>query len=105
MNETPSTRSTEQADLSPDITSLTGRVAVVTGAAQGIGEATALTLGRFGADVAVCDKSEEGLRSTVAELEGMGRRVVSSLMDVRDPDAVDASWRWSRRNMGRSTSW
>ena len=37
MNDTPSTRSTEQTDLSPAITSLTGRVALVTGAARGIG--------------------------------------------------------------------
>jgi NAD(P)-dependent dehydrogenase (short-subunit alcohol dehydrogenase family) len=68
---------------------LTGKVALVTGAAQGIGEATALLLGRCGADLVLCDKLP-GLAETVAEAEALGRRVISSQMDVRDDDAVEA---------------
>jgi NAD(P)-dependent dehydrogenase (short-subunit alcohol dehydrogenase family) len=75
--------------ITPDTALLTDRVAVVTGAAQGIGEAIALTYARFGAHVSVCDKLPEGLATTVADIEGLGRRVVSEEMDVRDDDAVE----------------
>ena len=77
-------------DVSPAGMLLTDRVAVVTGAAQGIGEACALGLARFGAHVAVCDRNAEGLAATVADVEAAGRRVVSGELDVRDPEAVDA---------------
>jgi len=74
--------------LSPDEILLTGRAAVVTGAAVGIGEAVALALARFGADVAVCDRNADELADTVAAIEGEGRRAVSGVLDVRDADAV-----------------
>jgi NAD(P)-dependent dehydrogenase (short-subunit alcohol dehydrogenase family) len=70
--------------------SLAGKVAVVTGAAQGIGEATAIALARFGADVAICDRDEEGLTSTASDIEALDRKVVQRVLDVRDADAVAA---------------
>jgi len=76
--------------IAPEDALLTDRVAVVTGAAQGIGRATALALARFGAHLAVCDRKAEGLASTAAEVERVGRQVVSAELDVRDPDAVAA---------------
>ena len=77
-------------DLSPDSILLTDRVAVVTGAARGIGAATAVTLARFGADVAVFDKEPALLPDVVREVEGLGRRCVSGVLDGRDDDAVAA---------------
>ncbi|MEM9465929.1 MAG: SDR family oxidoreductase [Actinomycetota bacterium] len=75
--------------ITPDSILLTDRVALVTGAAQGIGEATAVLLARFGCDLAICDREAEGLAQTATVIEGMGRRVVSGVFDVRDGEAVD----------------
>lgn len=74
--------------LDPASVLLTDRVAVVTGAAQGIGEAIATTFARFGADVAICDRDVEHLDQTANEIEAAGRRVVAAELDVRDGDAV-----------------
>jgi len=67
----------------PESILLTDRVAVVTGAAQGIGEAIALTLARFGADVAVCDRDGGSLDGTHAAIEDLGRGCLSRVLDVR----------------------
>lgn len=75
--------------LGPDAALLTDRVAVVTGAAQGIGRATALALARFGAHVALCDRKAEGLADTAAEVERAGRQALVGELDVREPEAVD----------------
>jgi NAD(P)-dependent dehydrogenase (short-subunit alcohol dehydrogenase family) len=79
----------EPLDVSPDGVLLTDRVAVVTGAAQGIGRATAVALARFGADLAICDRDTEGLASTAAEIERLGRSVLTAELDVRDAEAVE----------------
>jgi NAD(P)-dependent dehydrogenase (short-subunit alcohol dehydrogenase family) len=76
--------------LGPEAASLDGKVAIVTGAAKGIGEATAVALARFGADVAVCDRDADGLHATAATIESAGRRCVPGILDVRDGPAVDA---------------
>ncbi len=65
-----------------DVTSLAGRVGVVTGAASGIGRATALALAERGADLAICDVDEEGLKATAEKAEALGRRVLALQVDV-----------------------
>jgi 3-oxoacyl-[acyl-carrier protein] reductase len=67
---------------------LDGRSAVVTGAARGLGAAIAVNFARFGADLAVCDRDEDGLAATSAAVEAEGRRCVSAVLDVRDADAA-----------------
>jgi NAD(P)-dependent dehydrogenase (short-subunit alcohol dehydrogenase family) len=64
---------------------LSGKVAVVTGAAAGIGRATALTLAAYGADLAACDRDVPGLESLVAECP---TKCETAALDVRDIDAV-----------------
>jgi len=76
--------------LSPDAALLTDRVAVVTGAAQGIGEATAVGLARFGAHLAICDRNVSGMEATAAAIEAAGRQALTGELDVRDPEAVEA---------------
>jgi 3-oxoacyl-[acyl-carrier protein] reductase len=77
-----------RAPLGPDAFSLAGRVAVVTGAAAGIGRGIALAFGRFGALVAICDRDESHLDEVATELRGLGCRVVTGLLDVRDTVSV-----------------
>jgi NAD(P)-dependent dehydrogenase (short-subunit alcohol dehydrogenase family) len=74
--------------LTPDATRLDGTVALVTGAAAGIGRATALALAAFGADLAICDRDDDGLRSCAHEVEAHGRAAETGLLDVRDGEAV-----------------
>jgi NAD(P)-dependent dehydrogenase (short-subunit alcohol dehydrogenase family) len=57
-------------------------MALVTGAASGIGRETALALGRAGADLVVCDVNEVGLEETAAALRGLGRQVLARRVDV-----------------------
>ncbi len=67
---------------------LEGKVALVTGGAQGIGQVTALLLASKGADVAVSDINREGVLGTAKEIEGLGRRGLGLEGDVSNP--VDA---------------
>ena len=76
--------------LDPTSALLTDRVAVVTGAAVGIGEAVAGALARFGAHVGICDRDVPNLDGTADTIESAGRRVVAAELDVRDEEASAA---------------
>jgi NAD(P)-dependent dehydrogenase (short-subunit alcohol dehydrogenase family) len=69
---------------------LRDRVAVVTGAASGIGRATSIELAGEGCDLAISDVNEEGLRETAAVIEGLGRKVSTTILDVSDRAAMEA---------------
>ena len=81
---------------------LSGRTALVTGAGRRIGRATALALGRCGADVVVhYRRSEAEARGVVAELTSFGVRSMAVRADLRDPAAIDQLSRDSLRLTGR----
>lgn len=70
---------------------LSGRVALVTGGAVGIGRGIALRLAEQGADVAIMDLDEDAAAATVAEIEVIGRRAARVAADVADRAAFAAA--------------
>ncbi len=62
--------------------SLTGKTALVTGAAQGIGRDIALALATDGADVAICDVNLEAAQKTAADIEAKGRKSLALKANV-----------------------
>ncbi len=65
------------------------RVAFITGAARGIGAATAVRLAQEGCDIAIVDLSADACADTVAAVERCGRRSVAVAADVSDEAAVE----------------
>jgi hypothetical protein len=70
---------------------LSGRAALVTGAASGIGRASALAFASAGASVALLDVDAEGLADTAATARAAGVRAEALVADVRDLGAVAAA--------------
>ena len=68
--------------------SVEGYVAFVTGAASGMGEATAKLFASEGAKVAIVDLNEEGLKGVVGEIEAAGCAVRGWVLDLSDGEAV-----------------
>jgi 3-oxoacyl-[acyl-carrier protein] reductase len=82
--------------------SLKDKVALVTGASQGIGRDTALALSEAGAKVAVAARSEEKLATLVNEIVGMeGGQAFAVKMDVADAEQVKAGFKQVLEKFGR----
>ena len=79
---------------------LAGKVALVTGAARGLGRAIALTLANYGADIVACDILPE-VQGIKPELDQLGRRVLIRQVDVCRIPAVQAMVDESVRAFGR----
>lgn len=67
---------------------LTGKIAVVTGGAQGIGQAIATTLAQEGSDVVVADLDANRCEETVARIQQLGRKAMAVSVNVGDWDQV-----------------
>ena len=79
-----------------------GRVAVVTGAAQGFGRVIAQRLAEEGADVVACDIQDERLQRTARELqEGANQRILAFVGDLSEPGIADAMVRRALDEFGR----
>jgi NAD(P)-dependent dehydrogenase (short-subunit alcohol dehydrogenase family) len=73
-----------------DVTNLSGKTVLVTGAASGIGKATALAFAGRGANLVICDTNEAGLEATARELRTLGREVLAQRVDVANRDEMRA---------------
>ena len=69
-------------------TELEGKVAVVTGGADGIGKASALTLAKSGADIVIADKNRDAAEKVASEIRAMGRRASVQECDLWVYDSV-----------------
>lgn len=80
---------TDMTDMNDMInTDFSGKHAIITGAAAGIGRATAVQIAQRGGDVAVVDIDTAPLESLRTELEARGRRVLAFGCDIRDEEGV-----------------
>ncbi|NKB68439.1 MAG: SDR family oxidoreductase [Candidatus Latescibacteria bacterium] len=80
---------------------LTGRVAVVSGAARGMGRAIATGLAEVGADLLLADLDLEGAQRTAAELAQLGHRALAQQCDMSDPEQVRALFARLDREFGQ----
>lgn len=80
---------------------LEGKTALVTGAAGGIGRATALSMAREGARVVVADMNEAGIRETVAMINAAGGQAVSAKADVTSASDVEGLVKLAVSSFGR----
>jgi 3-oxoacyl-[acyl-carrier protein] reductase len=81
--------------------SLKDRVALVTGASQGIGRATALALAQAGARVAAAARNAEKLAGVVSEITAAGGEAIAVPMDVADAEQVRTGFRQTTEKFGK----
>ena len=81
--------------------SLSGRVAFVTGASQGIGRTCALRLAKDGAAVAVAARNKEKLDELVAEITAAGGKAAAFPLDVADEEQVKATVKQAIAQLGK----
>jgi NAD(P)-dependent dehydrogenase (short-subunit alcohol dehydrogenase family) len=67
---------------------LSGKIALVTGAGRGIGEACAVALAEAGTDVALCSRSSAEIDKVAGKIRAMGRRSLAMVCDVTDADQI-----------------
>jgi NAD(P)-dependent dehydrogenase (short-subunit alcohol dehydrogenase family) len=80
---------------------LSGRVALVSGAAGGLGRAMSTALAQHGADLMLADLNDTGLEETASAIRAIGRRVATRRCDVSDPDQIALLFAELDREWGR----
>jgi 3-oxoacyl-[acyl-carrier protein] reductase len=86
-------RAFRQPSLGEKMFSLKDKVALITGASQGIGRDTAHALSEAGAKVAVAARNEEKLASLVSEIQAAGGEALAIKLDVADPDQIKSAFK------------
>jgi NAD(P)-dependent dehydrogenase (short-subunit alcohol dehydrogenase family) len=73
----------------PNLFDLTGRTAIVTGSARGMGRAMAIALAEAGADLVLLDRDAAGIEATAETIRGFGREALPIAGDVTDIEHLD----------------
>jgi 3-oxoacyl-[acyl-carrier protein] reductase len=93
--------STESLSKKATMTRLNNKVSLITGAAQGIGLATALKFAAEGAIVVVCDLRQAAIDEAVKQCQALGAQAIGCLMDVTDRAQVDTVVAQVKAQFGR----
>src|SRR5215467_1317424 len=80
---------------------VSGRVAFITGASQGIGRACAIALAEAGASVALAARNEEKLAQVAAEIQTKGGQATVFRMDVSNEDQIKAAFKTATEKLGK----
>ncbi len=80
---------------------MTGKVALVSGAASGMGRAMSLAFAEHGADLMLADINTTGVKATADEIEQTGRRAIPVTCDVSEPDQIRGMFVQLDREFGR----
>lgn len=80
---------------------LKDKVAIVTGAGRGIGQATSVKFAREGAKVVVCDLSADSVAETVALCEAEGAQTLGAIADVTDVKSLESMVQATLKKFGR----
>ena len=85
--------------------SSTAKIAIVTGAASGLGRAIAMLFANEGADIAILDLKAEAAEGVAREARDLGRRALAVAADVSDEAQVRQAMERIFRELGEPTSW
>lgn len=80
---------------------LSGKVAVVSGAAQGLGQATAIAMAESGADVVLVDRNLDGAKATESTCRDVGAKTLVAGTDVSSPEAIAELFRQVDADFGQ----
>ena len=69
---------------------MTSKIALITGATAGIGRATAIRLAQSGFDIIICGRRADKLKEVKDEISGIGVKVLTKILDVRNRADVEA---------------
>jgi len=87
--------------MASNLFDLTGRVALVSGAAQGMGRAMSIALAEAGADLMLADINGAGAAKTAETIKALGRRAIPVTCDVSEPEQIRAMFGQLDREYGR----
>jgi NAD(P)-dependent dehydrogenase (short-subunit alcohol dehydrogenase family) len=87
--------------MKPAEMNLDGKVAFITGGANGIGEGCAMSLARFGADIIIADIDAENAERVASAIRGLGRQALFVATDVTSVEQIEAAVEQAAKHFGR----